>query len=172
MKKTLKGMITLMIVMYIAIICNVSVLAANKRVQTEKNYAFAVPEGGWSSCKVNIIYEEEYTPTASGTRNSFFHRTKWYTGKYEYATSCPTLKVQDVVYKNSDGKVVQRYSSWTREVGIYPGVSDILGYYSNSEKIELSATTKYTGQLNYTVSLYGANPSAYIKYISMKLNTK
>ena len=171
MKKKFRKFSVLVFTICIVMICSITALGASKKAETEKNYVFAVPEGGWSSCKVHIIYTENYGSTAAGTRNLFSERTKYYTGTYEYATACPTLKTSSVVYKYN-GDVVRTFSSWTKKTSIYPGTVDTFGYYSNSEKEELSATTSYTGQLNYTVSLYGANPPSYVKYVSMKLNTK
>jgi hypothetical protein len=40
-------------------ICNVNALSIRK--EQTRVYLFAVPNGGWSSCRVNIVYTEEYT---------------------------------------------------------------------------------------------------------------
>ena len=85
-------------------ICNVNALSIRK--EQTKVYLFAVPNGGWSSCRVNIVYTEEYTHSSLSHRNTFYQRTKWYTGEYVYALTCPVLLVCEAVIKSGAGNVI------------------------------------------------------------------
>ena len=141
----------------------------------EKDYThtflFAVPEGGWSSCKVHIIYEEKYTYSISSERNTFNNRTKYYTGVYAYATTSPSLTTGAAVIKKANGDTLKTFSSWTRLESIYPQV-DTFGYYKNTGTISLVPSTACTGQINFHVACPGAYPAFYNSNVKMSLSTE
>ena len=150
-------------------ICNVNALSIRK--EQTRVYLFAVPNGGWSSCRVNIVYTEEYTHSSLSHRNTFYQRTKWYTGEYVYALTCPVLLVCEAVIKSGAGNVIHTYTDWSSEPSIFPGNMNIYGCYKNTESFQIGDTNDTTGQVNYTVVCFGATPSAYFDSIVMSLRT-
>lgn len=89
-----KYKISLLLVMLVSVICfaTVPVSAASTLSKlTTKKQLFAVPEGGWSSIRVNVKYYEIYT--VSGTKNNFSSRKKSVVYKRAAVTYANTTKV-------------------------------------------------------------------------------
>lgn len=150
--------VRLMFLMFFLLITvlNTSVTyGAVKQKESTRTYLFAVPEGGWSSCKVHIIFHEYYSYNSSTKKNRYNHRTKYYTGKCEGATSIPSLRVGRVEIKNTSNTKTT-INSWTSEAAVFPGGMDYAGYYANYESVPLITNTSYKSYLYYTVRCSGA----------------
>ncbi len=162
---------SLLLVMFWSVLSQGS-YAAELRKEETNTYAFAVPDGGWSSCQVHIIYTENYVHSSLSHRSTFNRRGKWYTGTYAYATERPNLGTGAAVIMNSSGNTIATYTSWRSVASIFPSGVDALGYYENSNSIELADTTSDTGQINYSITCSGGYPASYIKNIRMNLSTR
>lgn len=164
-----KYKISLLLAMLVSVICFTTVpvsAASTLSKSTTKKQLFAVPEGGWSSIRVNVEYYDIYT--VSGTKNKFSSRKKSVVYKRAAATSMPAVKVHNV--KHSNGKV---FSSWTKgQIMFDPNNWDGGSIYTNSTAVTYANTTKVTGNLPFTLSCSGGVPASSAGSVSMALKTK
>lgn len=119
-----------------------------------KGYVFAVPEGGWSTCEVTVIYDEQYT--SSGFNNILNKRTRTCFGKTTYATENPYVSLQNISHRNSSGQSLITFSTWTHQDGIYPGDVTFCWANYNTTSRTYPNTTTNSGILPYNVHCRGA----------------
>lgn len=157
---------------------SISVHAASgdkyKSSKVEKTYAFAVPNGGWSSCKITAIYDEYYKSKSvnNGIRNTFYKRTRWYYGKYAYATAKPKITMCNVIHRDSKGNTLTTFTSWKSKSSIFPGNIDARGYSENTTSKTYSYSTSNQGKLPFIISVSGGMPASQTGSATIKLSTK
>lgn len=137
--------------------------------KTKQTYLFAVPEGGWSSCSVDVVYTEYYHET--GATNIFNKRTRWYTASCAYATEKPVFIIGNVVHRNSSNSIVKSFKSWQPTDGIFGGGYDYFGTEKKLDSVTYSRSTTYKGELAYIVKCSGAMVPIHTGKVSMKLST-
>lgn len=121
---------------------------------------FAVPEGGYSSIRVDALYIEEYT--SDNGYNILNNRSKSATYQAAYASSAPYVILDNVSHSN--GKI---FSNWTREQSWISGGKLSAGYYRNTDSVRYSSRSRITGTMRYRVLCDGAIPPQAAKGITM-----
>lgn len=150
---------------------SINTQAANcKRAEKNKNYAFAVPEGGWSSCLVNAKYEEHFSST--GNKSNFFKRVWWYTATCSFATSKPKFRIVRIRHMKSNGTDIKCFTDWSHEDGLFPGGVTYAGTAKNTTMASYPINTSNIGALEYVVDCDGAIGSLRVDSVRMNLNTK
>ena len=127
---------------------------------------FAVPEGGWASINIEVIYREGYT--SSGSTNTFNSRTRTITYSSIGATTLPYASTGYVSHSNGTS-----FTSWTRETFMYDGSKWNGGNsYKNTTSVSYSKSTSTTGSLGYTMNCTGSIIPTVSGTVSLSLKTK
>jgi len=154
MKRWAYALCGIIIISFIVVTGEKEVCASSKRAETKKTYLFVIPDGGISSCTVDVVYTEDYTK--SGENISYKKRERWYTASYVYVTEKPSFKIGNVVHKKSNGNKIKTFSKWTKTAGLFPGNVDVFGTANNVEKATYKKKSSNTGELIFSTSCSGA----------------
>ena len=137
----------------------------------EKQYLFAVPEGGWSSIAVTLDYCERYTKS-SATVNEFYRREYVFCYKCAYATSKPGGKVSTIKHSSKSGDVTFNFTTWDNFAVIVPTGYDFVTSKENKQTRCFSPTTDSYAHISFLVSCNDAVPAIQTGGFKLNLNTK
>jgi len=142
-------------------------LAASSPLNTTstKTFLFAVPEGGWSSLKIEMSYYEYFS--TKGSNNTFSKRVRSYLGQRNYATSVPIMSIDLVSHSNGTS-----FSSWKSQDVIYDSSWDFGGMEENTDSVSYSTNTSVTATLSYSTYCQGAIPPTQTSSVTLSLKTK
>ena len=142
-----------------------NVMAASKRTSTTKTFWWPVPNGGHTSAKIKLIYEEKYK--ISGKNTIFTSRERTILFSSVAATSSPKFSFGTL--KHSNGK---NFTSWKRKSMMYSSDWDSGSYQSNGTDVKYVRTTKVKGTLNASVYCSGGVVPTRAVSVTQRLNTK
>lgn len=139
--------------------------AAMLRNSVRDTYIFGVPEGGWSSMALSVVYLEDYTP--NGGSNNFDFRQRTYYRKTTFATTKPTVHMLSITH--SSGRSFTSYT--TGDVMYDPNAWEYGSAGYNRDSVTYPTTTNVTGSLPFVVICDGGLPAQYAGSVNLSLKT-
>lgn len=139
--------------------------ATSKTAKTEKSFLFAVPEGGWSSARIQLKYTENYS--IKNGKSVFTSRLRTVMFARSGATVLPQYDYGTLKHSNK-----KSFTSWKKQTIMYSDSWNSASSYKNSTKVTYSRTTKIKGTLNAIVVCQGAAVPTRAVSVSQRLNTK
>lgn len=103
--------VLLMVLFALVFICNCNtntVKAGQLQKNLDHTFAFAVPEGGYSSVIVHVDYKEIFSLTNTN-KTKYYRRELYMQYKCAYATSKPDARINFVSHTDKSGNEVYRF---------------------------------------------------------------
>ena len=135
------------------------------------NMMVAVPDGGYSVCRIKANYTETFK--SNNDKNNYTTRERTVVYKLEGSTVLPTVKVGNISHMNSDGTasvVFKKYS----DNPLLIDITKWTGYLSsiNSSVVSYFNTTKKYGIFPYYAKCDDGMPSIKAYSLRIDLNTR